>query len=64
LLVRAGDRLGFTSWETRLGEREPLRVYPSVEALHALLAPHDTQPYVGNQVSRTKSQGVEFADIR
>jgi uncharacterized protein (DUF58 family) len=64
LLVRATDRLGFTSWETRLGGREPLRVYPSVETLHALLAPHDTQPYVGNQVSRAKSEGVEFADIR
>jgi len=64
LLVRSRDRLGFTSWETRLGGREPLRVYPKVETLHALLAPHETQAYVGNQVSRTKSEGVEFADIR
>jgi uncharacterized protein (DUF58 family) len=64
LLVRVRDRLGFTAWELRLGGREPLRVYPSVETLHALLAPHDTQPYVGNQVSRAKSEGVEFADIR
>jgi uncharacterized protein (DUF58 family) len=64
LLLRSGDRLGFTSWETRLGGREPLRVYPTVETLHALLVPHETQPYVGNQVSRAKSEGVEFADIR
>jgi uncharacterized protein (DUF58 family) len=64
LLVRSRDRLGFASWETRAGGREPLRVYPSVETLHAVLAPHDTQPYVGNQVSRAKSEGVEFADIR
>ena len=64
LLVRSRDRLGFTSWETRLGDREPLRVYPSVETLHALLAPHETQVYIGNQVSRAKSEGVEFADIR
>jgi uncharacterized protein (DUF58 family) len=64
LLVRSRDRLGFTSWEKRLGGREPLRVYPSVETLHALLAPYETQAYVGNQVSRTKSEGVEFADIR
>jgi uncharacterized protein (DUF58 family) len=64
LLVRSRDRLGFTSWETRLGGREPLRVYPNVEAVHALLAPYETQAYVGNQVSRAKSEGVEFADIR
>ena len=64
LLIRSRDRLGFTSWETRLGGREPLRVYPQVETLHALLAPHETQPYVGNQVSRAKSEGMEFADIR
>jgi uncharacterized protein (DUF58 family) len=63
-LLRARDRLGFTSWEATLGGREPLRVYPSVEALHALLAPHETQVFVGNQVSRAKSEGVEFADIR
>ena len=64
LLLRSRDRLGFTTWETRLGDREPLRVYPSVETLHALLAPYETQAYVGNQVSRAKSEGVEFADIR
>jgi uncharacterized protein (DUF58 family) len=64
LLLRSRDRLGFTSWETRLGGREPLRVYPSVETVHALLAPYETQAYVGNQVSRAKSEGVEFADIR
>ena len=64
VLFRARDRLGFTSWETKLGGREPLRVYPSVEALHALLAPYETQVFVGNQVSRAKSEGVEFADIR
>ena len=64
LLIQARDRLGFNTWETRLGEREPLRVYPQVETLHALLAPHETRAFVGNQVARTKSEGVEFADIR
>jgi uncharacterized protein (DUF58 family) len=29
-----------------------------------MLAPYETQVYVGNQVSRSKSEGVEFADIR
>jgi uncharacterized protein (DUF58 family) len=64
VLFRARDRLGFTSWERKLGGRQPLRVYPSVEGLHALLAPYRTQVFVGNQVSRAKSEGIEFADIR
>ena len=64
LLVRVRDRLGFTMWEARLGGHAPLRVYPSVETLHALLPPLETQVFVGNQVSRTKGDGIEFADIR
>jgi uncharacterized protein (DUF58 family) len=64
LLVRARDRLGFHSWEARVGRGHSLRVYPSVETLHALLAPLETQAFVGNQISRAKSDGIEFADIR
>jgi uncharacterized protein (DUF58 family) len=64
LLVRATDALGFTAWEARVGRREPVRVYPSVETLHALLPPLETQVYVGNQVSRAKGEGIEFADVR
>ncbi|TML11082.1 MAG: DUF58 domain-containing protein [Actinobacteria bacterium] len=63
-LVRARDRLGFHTWEASIGGSEPLRVYPSVETLHALLAPLETQVFVGNQVSRTRGDGVEFADLR
>jgi uncharacterized protein (DUF58 family) len=63
-LLRARDRLGFYAWEARLGGSEPLRVYPTVEALHALLPPLETQVFVGNQVSRTNGDGIEFADIR
>jgi uncharacterized protein (DUF58 family) len=64
ILVRATDRLGIASWEARVGGREPVRVYPSVETLHTLLPPAETQVFVGNQVSRTKGEGVEFADVR
>jgi uncharacterized protein (DUF58 family) len=64
VLVRARDRLGFHSWEARLGGQAPLRVYPSVEALHTLLPPLDTQVFVGNQVSRARGDGIEFADVR
>ncbi|HET7571332.1 MAG TPA: DUF58 domain-containing protein [Gaiellaceae bacterium] len=64
LLFRARDVLGFHSWDGEAGERRPLRVYPSVETLRALLPPLDTQVFVGNQVSRTHGDGIEFADVR
>jgi uncharacterized protein (DUF58 family) len=64
LLVRARDPLGFHAWETGAGELQPLRVYPSVETLRALLPPLETQAFVGNQVSRAKGEGIEFADVR
>jgi uncharacterized protein (DUF58 family) len=64
VLVRARDPLGFHSWELQAGGVRALRVYPSVETLHALLPPYETQVFVGNQVSRAKGEGIEFADVR
>jgi uncharacterized protein (DUF58 family) len=64
LIVRARDPLACFSWEGRLGPAAPLRVYPEVEQLRALVPPLETQVFVGNQVSRTKGDGIEFADIR
>jgi len=63
-LVRAHDALGFHAWETQIGPPAPLRVYPSVETMRALLEPLETQVYIGNQVSRVRGDGIEFADIR
>jgi uncharacterized protein (DUF58 family) len=63
-LVRARDRLGFHAWEGSVGAAKPLRVYPQVETLRTMLAPLETQVYVGNQVSRTRGDGIEFADLR
>jgi uncharacterized protein (DUF58 family) len=63
-IVRARDVLGFHTWETDVGVARPLRVYPSVETMRALLEPLETQVYVGNQVARTRGDGIEFADIR
>jgi uncharacterized protein (DUF58 family) len=63
-LVRARDALGFHTWETEIGRPQPLRVYPSVETTRTLLEPLETQVYIGNQVSRARSDGIEFADIR
>jgi uncharacterized protein (DUF58 family) len=64
LLVRCRDRLGFHSWEAQIGAARPLLVYPSVETLRTILAPLETQAFIGNQTSRTKGDGIEFADIR
>jgi len=64
VLFRARDRLGLRSWEGVAGEPQPLRVYPSEETLHSLVAPLETQVFAGNQVSRARGEGIEFADLR
>ena len=64
LLIRARDTLGFRSWESEVGEARTLRVYPSEESLRSLVAPLETQVFAGNQVSRARGEGIEFADLR
>jgi uncharacterized protein (DUF58 family) len=64
VLFRARDLLGFRSWEGEAGEPQPLRVYPREETLRSLVAPLETQVFVGNQVSRARGEGIEFADLR
>jgi uncharacterized protein (DUF58 family) len=64
VLVRGRDLLGFRSWEGEAGEAQHLRVYPSEETLHSLVAPLETQVFAGNQVSRARGEGIEFADLR
>ena len=61
---RARSRSASTPGRVAPSGAAPLRVYPSVETLHALLPPFETQVFVGNQVSRAKSEGIEFADVR
>jgi uncharacterized protein (DUF58 family) len=64
LLVRARDTLGLRSWESQAGEAQMLRVYPGEETLRSLVAPLETQVFAGNQVSRARAEGIEFADLR
>ena len=64
LLFRARDVLGIRTWEGRAGEAERLRVYPAEETLLSLVPPLETQVFVGNQVSRARGEGIEFADLR
>jgi uncharacterized protein (DUF58 family) len=64
VLFRARDTLGFRSWEGGAGEPRPLRVFPAEETLRSLVAPLETQVFAGNQVSRLRGEGIEFADLR
>jgi len=64
LVLRAHDRLDLFAYEGTLDRRTPLKVYPRPEALRSLVAPLETQVFTGNQVSRAKGEGIEFADLR
>jgi uncharacterized protein (DUF58 family) len=64
VLFRARDTLGLRSWEGLAGEPHPLRVFPREETLRTLVPPLETQVFAGNQVSRARGEGIEFADLR
>ena len=63
-VVRARDRLGASALERPLGGSSELRAYPSVGRLRRLIAPLQTRPVLGSQVSRERGEGIEFADLR
>jgi uncharacterized protein (DUF58 family) len=62
--VRAFDAFGLVVDAEIVEPELAFRVYPEADRLKRLLDPADTQPYAGNQVARTKAEGIEFADIR
>lgn len=62
--VRSRDALGLFVYEQRVGQPQPLKVYPSAERLRSVLRPLATQPSAGNQVARERGEGIEFADLR
>jgi uncharacterized protein (DUF58 family) len=64
LVLRAHDRLDLFGYEGTLDRRTPLKVYPSSDQLRSLITPLETQVFTGNQVARTKGEGIEFADLR
>ncbi len=64
VLFRARDVLGLRSWEGAAGAAQPLRVFPSEETVRSLVPPLETQVFAGNQVSRARGEGIEFADLR
>ena len=63
-VVRARDRLGALALEGLLGPSRELRAYPSVGRLRRLIAPLQTRPVLGSQLSRERGEGIEFADLR
>ena len=62
--VRAHDPSRLVVWEQRFSGRYRLKAYPSPIALRRILAPLETQAFVGSEVARVKGDGVEYADIR
>ena len=62
--LRAHDHLGMFRHEATTDSRQPLKVYPTEEAVRTLLRPSETQVFSGNHVARQKAEGIEFADIR
>jgi uncharacterized protein (DUF58 family) len=62
--LRAHDPLRLFAWEWQVAGRRSLIVYPEPARLRALVRPLETQVFSGNQVSRQRGDGIEFADVR
>jgi uncharacterized protein (DUF58 family) len=62
--LRAHDPLRLLAWEWRVDGRAQLIVHPEPRSLRALVRPFETQVFAGNQVSRQRGDGIEFADVR
>jgi hypothetical protein len=60
-ILRARDALGFYAYDLHLSAEHELKVFPREEALRALLRPRDTQVFAGDEVSRRRGEGIEFA---
>jgi uncharacterized protein (DUF58 family) len=63
-LVRAHDGLGFFRFEGAIELQRTLRIYPRPETLRRALSPAETQMFGGNELSRARGDGIEFADVR
>lgn len=64
LLLRGRDRFGFFAFELPVVQPLALRVYPATEKLGRLLRPLHVQAQGGDEVSRLRGDGIEFADVR
>ena len=64
VILRGQDTFGLFRYDLTLPRNRELRVFPREEHLRSLLRPRETQPYVGEEVSRRRGDGIEYADIR
>lgn len=64
LVLRTRDRFGFFAFERTVEAALALRVFPNPETLRQVIRPAETQMSAGNEVSRRRGDGVEFADVR
>jgi uncharacterized protein (DUF58 family) len=64
VILRGQDTFGLFRYDQTLPRSRELRVFPREEYLRSLLRPRETQPYVGEEVSRRRGDGIEYADIR
>jgi uncharacterized protein (DUF58 family) len=62
--LRRYDRLRLVAQEQEIELGTPLRVYAEQEALRAIARPHETEASVGDEVARTKGEGIELAELR
>jgi uncharacterized protein (DUF58 family) len=63
-LLRAHDGLGFFRFGGTLDCRKTLRIYPRPETLRQALSAAETQIFSGNELSKGRGDGIEFADVR
>ena len=61
--IRSRDALGLFVYEQRVGDRRPLKVYPSAERLRSVPDRSRRSRLQGTR-SRERGDGIEFADIR
>jgi uncharacterized protein (DUF58 family) len=62
--IRTRDPFGLFSASYRSGRTVAIKVYPRQETLRSLLRPAETQLSSGDELSRRKGEGTEFADLR
>ena len=64
IVWRARDGFGLLVSEGLVTGGHRLKVYPHGETVQRLLRPLETQAFAGNQVARSRGEGIEFADLR
>jgi uncharacterized protein (DUF58 family) len=62
--LRWRDPLWLYTQEGSLDQPVLIRVYPRPETLRRIIRLAETQVYAGNELARTRGDGIEFAEIR